>query len=89
MAAFEGDPEEKGIAELLIPSGFCLVPIPTEDEEYTVELLQMQIAEKDAILDDRRLRMSAMEAALHAAHHDDRPVEVLFDVIYDRLRGGS
>lgn len=82
----ETDEEEQGIAEILVPSGYCVVPINDTDD---VELLQLQLAEAKAILDDRRLRIQAMEAALHAAHHDGRPVEDLFDVIYGKLLGGS
>lgn len=78
-----------GFAHVLVPSGFCIVPVPTEDEVNSIEILQMKITELEAVLEDRRIRVQALEAALHAAHHDERPVEVLFDVLYSKLIGGS
>lgn len=81
---------EKRVADVMIPSGYVIVPAPDENEERAIDLLEMQLLELKAILDDRRIRVNAMEAALHAAHHyPERALEDLFDSIYEKLLGGS
>lgn len=78
--------QSEGDMLMLVPSGFKLVP---DVDDPDIELLKMKVSELEAILEDRRLRTNAMEASLHALHHDDRKIEDIFDAVYGKLRGGS